>query len=309
MYARLPREMLAAVTRSLNVPVGTNVIVEALNYASAQLAGYYSWPWLLSEATWTFKTPITGSGDMASSGIFTVDGSITDPGSSISYVNQNWRLLVGQHDYPIMTANAGQFVIDTTKNSPVVVSNATFRLFQACVTMPADFRPGSDFACYNTTMRYRIRHVNRMSFERHWQAYKQMSTNTSLVFSDIEPFYDDAPPGSWKHRLQFCPPPAPTTQVRVAYQRVPNVIDPVANAPTEWPQGYDEALELLAIGRIGEMTGDSAAMMAAARAKGLIRQLRGAVATAVVDDTPIQNTSFGGASWEQDGLSVLPRET
>lgn len=308
MYARLPREMLASVTRSLNVPVGTNVIVEALNYASMQLAGYYSWPWFLSEATTTFRPPVTGIGTINST---TLPGrvtysSISDPLAN-TYVNENWRVMFGQHDYPVLLDTGTYLSFDTTKVTPVDVTAQPFRLFQSSIRMPDDFRQGSDFACYNTTLRYRIRHVNRMSFERHWQAYKQMATNTALVFADAEPFYD-ASNARWVDRIQLCPPPAAVTQIRIAYQKTPAQIDLVTNAPTEWPEGYDEVIELLALGRIGESTGDGAAVMAARRATGLIRQLRGAIATAVVDDTPIQNTSFGGASWEDGGLSVLPRE-
>ncbi len=308
MHARLPREMLAAVTRDLNVPVGTNVIVEALNYASMQLAGYYSWPWLLSEATTTFRPPLTGTGTIANSttpGRATIS-SITDPAFDV-YVNENWRIMFGQHDYPVLTATPSYVTFNTDKVYPVDQAAQPFRLFQSSIRMPADFRQGSDFACYNTTLRYRIRHVNRMSFERHWQAYKQMATNTALVFADMEPFYDTSN-NRWVDRIQLCPPPASVTQIRIAYQRTPNPIDLVTNAPTEWPEGYDEVIELLALGRIGEKTGDQGAVIAARRATGLIRQLRGAIATAVVDDTPIQNTSFGGASWEEGGLSVLPRE-
>lgn len=307
MFARLPREMLASVARDLNVSVGTNVIIEALDYASVQLAGYYSWPWLLSEATYTFRAPLTGTGTLGLDNVFTIsDISTVD---DYGYVNENWRLVIGLHDYPVKTCLPGVITLDTSKVSVVPVTDASFRLFQAALTMPADFRPGSDFTAYNTTLRYRVKHLNRIAFEKHWQAYKMMSSNVSLAYTDIEPFYDNGLVPAWRYRIQFCPPPVGDTQIRISYQRMPNRIDVVTNAPTEWPTGYDEIIELLALGRIGEKNGDAGAVVAARRAQGLIRQLRGAVATAVIDETPVQNSGYGQASFEEGGLSVLPRET
>jgi hypothetical protein len=297
--------MIAAVTRDLRVPVGNNVILEALNYASQQLAGYYAWPWFLSEATWTFRAPLTGTCTVSSTGVFTIV-SISDP-DYYSYIDRNWRIMIGISDYPIASIEPGEISADSSKVGPVASATPVdFTLFHAGLTMPADYRPGTDFACYHTTLRYRIRHVNRMAFERHWQAYKQMSSQTSLVYSEREPFYDAIQ--GWRHQLQFCPPPAGGTQVRISYQRRPSDINPVTNLPIEWPVGYDEVIELLALGRIGQKTGDLVAVNAAKRAQGLVRQLRGAVATAIIDETPQQGSGFSGASWEQDGLSVLPRE-
>jgi len=307
MYARLPREMLAAVTRDLNVPVGTNTIAEALEYASAQLAGYYSWPWFLSEFTYAFRQSITGTCTLSGGTILELV-TYDDPGSSMDFVDQNWRIQIGMSDYRIKYTDQGAIGIDYSKNRGVPIGTATaFKLFHAGLSLPTDYRVGSDFACYHTSLRYRIKHVSRMAFERYWQSYKQMQSNTSLVFADADPYYSDGQ--GWRHHLQFCPPPAANTEVRVSYQRMPTAIDFENNTPTEWPLGYDEVLELLALGRLAQKTGDAMAMNSAKRAQGLIRQLRGAVATAVMDDTPQTNASFGGASWEQEGLSVLPRET
>lgn len=307
MKARLPREMLAAVTRKLSVSVGLNTIVEALNYASAQLAGYYAWPWLVSEITYTFPAAVTGQCMVNDDGTI----EVFDPSDAnfTSYVDQNWRILVGTADYPILSGAQSLMTVDMEKVVPITTTaRVNCTLFQSSVTMPADFMPGKDITAYNTTMRYRIRHINRQAFERQWQSYKQMYSNMPLSFADREPFYDSTPPGRWKYQLQFCPRPVANTQIRVTYLRFPKAIDLTTNAPTEWPQGYDEVIELLAAGRIGEEHGDAKAILGAKRAKGLIRQLRGGVATAVIDDTPEQNAPYGGASWEQDGMAVLPRE-
>ena len=304
MAGRLPKEMLSSIVRRLSVPAGTGQILEALNFANKHLAAYYAWPWFLSEMTWTFRAPVTGLATVATNGTITFT-SVSDADCG-TYVDQNWRISIGPHDYPIQMASGGGAEYDETKARPVEITTPTaFIMFHAGLTMPADFMPGSDISCYNTTMRYRVRHVNRMAFERHWQSYKQMTSNIPLVFADREPLYDGT---KWIYQLQFCPRPAANTQVRVAYYRTPTAISLTTNAPTEWPDGFDEVLELIAAGRLGEELGDPAAVAGARRAKGLIRQLRGSVATAVMDETPMQNAPFGGASWEEDGLSVLPRE-
>ncbi len=306
MAGRLPREMLASVVRRLSVPAGTGEILEALNYANQHLAAYYAWPWFLSEMTWTFRAPVTGKATISSSGSATL-ASMSD-GSADTYVDKNWRLQIGMHDYPVESISGNVATVDATKVRPLDVTTAAdYLLFHAGLTMPDDFAPGRDIACYNTTMRYRIRHVNRMSFERHWQAYKQMTSNIPLLFSDREPLYDAA--NGWRYQLQFCPRPASGTQVRVSYYRKPSPVNLTTNEPLEWPEGFDEAVELIATGRLAESLGDARAMAGARRAKGLIRQLRGSVVTAVMDETPMQNAPFGGAAWEEDGLSVLPRET
>lgn len=304
MFARKPKEMLAAVTRDLSVPVGTNVIIEALSYASEQLAGYYTWPWFQSEMTWTFRNSVTGMCTITESGVATFQ-SISDVNVG-AYADRNWRLIIGLHDYPILTVTGAGATLDFNKIRPYPLAVSTpFRLAHTSLTLPEDFRPGSDFACYNTTLRYRIPHVPRLVFERYWQSYKQMISNTALVCTDQEPLYDGEI--GWRNMIQFCPAPVGGTQVRIAYQRSPTALDFVNNKTTEWPRGYDEVLELLALGRIGEKTGDTKAIMGSRRAKGLIRQLRGSVATAVVDNAPLQNTSFGGAYWEGEMGSVLPR--
>ena len=306
MAGRLPREMLASIVRRLSVTVGTGEIVEALNFANQHLASYYSWPWFLSEMTWTFRAPVTGTATVTSAGTVT----LTDPSDPnfADYVDRNWRIQIGTYDYPVDEIIGDTITVDSTKVRPIAVTTATnFVLFHAGLTMPPDFQPGRDIACYNTTMRYRVRHVNRMAFERHWQSYKQMTSNIPLLFSDREPFYDSGAK-AWRYQLQFCPRPASGTQVRISYYRRPSVVDLTTNAPMEWPEGFDEVLELVAAGRLAEANGDQKAMLGARRAKGLIRQLRGSVATAVMDETPMQNAPFGGAAWEEDGLSVLPRE-
>lgn len=305
MKARLPREMLAAVTRGLSVSVGLNVIVEALNYASEQLAGYYAWPWFMSETTWTFRAPVTGTCTVSNGTITVVTSS---DASFYTYVTKLWRIAIGQFDYPVSAVAAGQVTLDTTKTKALdVATAANFTLFEAGMPMPADFMPGHDLTCYNTGQRYRVRHIGRSGFERHWQAYKGMASNMPLVYADREPYYDTNA-AAWVSALQFCPRLSVGTQVRISYQRSPVALDFATNAPSEWPKGYDEVLELLALGRLGELYSDSQAVIAGKRAKGLIRQLRGIVATAVRDDTPDQHTPYGGASWESDGLSVLPRE-
>ena len=304
MKARLPREMVAAVQRGLSVPVGTGEVVAALNYASEQLAGYYAWPWFLSEFTWTFHASVTGTCTVSGATVTILTAS---DAAYATYVDKNWRIQIGQHDYPVDTVGGGEVGLDVNKVSPIEVgSAATYVLFHAGLTLPSDYKPGSDIACYSTTMRYRLRHLNRMSFERHWHAYKQMASNMPMIYCEREPFYDLVL--GWRYQLQFCPKPVAGTQVRVTYYRAPQAIDLVANHATEWPTGYDEVLELLALGRLAELKGDSRAMLGAKRAKGLIRQLRGKVATAIMDETPQQNAPYGGASWEEGGLSVLPRE-
>jgi len=296
--------MVAAVQRGLSVPVGTGEIVAALNYANEHLAGYYSWPWFLSEMTWTFRAPVTGTLNILD-GDVTLE-SVSDAGWT-NYVDLNWRLQVGVHDYPIAGLSGAALLLDTAKTRPIDVGAGTnYVLFHAALTLPEDFSPGKDIACYNTTMRYRVRHMNRMAFERHWQSYKQMASNIPMIFCEQEPLFDAVL--GWRHLLQFCPRPTSGTQVRIAYYRSPKPVDLVTNKATEWPRGYDEVLELLALGRLAELKGDQRAMLAAKRATGLIRQLRGSVATAIVDDTPQQNAPYGGASWEEGGLSVLPRE-
>lgn len=305
MQARLPREMVAAVQRGLSTPVGNGEIVAALNYASSHLADYYAWPWFLSEMTWTFRAPVTGTCSIVD-GDVTLE-SVSDAGWT-NYVDLNWRLQVGQHDYPIDAVSGGTVLFDTSKVRPIDVGTGTnYVLFHAALTLPADFKPGKDIACYNTTMRYRVRHMNRMAFERHWQAYKQMASNFPLVYCEREPLYDAVL--GWRYQLQFCPRPVSGTQVKVAYYRSPEPVNLATNAPTEWPTGYDEILELLALGRLGELMGDMRAVLAGKRATGLIRQMRGMVATAVMDETPQQNAPYGAASWEEGGLSVLPRES
>lgn len=305
MDARLPREMLAAVVRDLSVPVSPAVVVEALNYASAQLAGYYAWPWFLSEMTWTFPAPITGTATATGTQVTLVSTS-----GSTSSVDKNWRVQIGTYDYPVDTLLGSVINVDISKTRIYPVADpAAYTLYQSSLTMPPDFIPGKDITCYNTQMRYRVRHVSRQAFERHWQSYKQMASNMPIIYTEREPFLDTSPGGGWRHQLQFCPRMTSNTQVRIAYYRNPAPIDPVDNQPSEWPTGYDEVIELLALGRLGEKLGDKQAMLGGRRAQGLIRQLRGGVATAAMDSTPQQNSPFGEAFWEQGGLSVLPRES
>lgn len=303
MSRRTPRQMVAKIARVIGDGVVPPLdILDALNDAHRQVNGFYFWPWSIGEVNYTFGAEITGTATASAQTvtIVTPDPFTGDPGPS-------WRVFIGERDYVVRSYFGQALTVESGTGRIETVSTATPFVLRRCgFLLPADYQPRTEVVVWDTSLRKPIPHVSRLHFERLWMEARGTIGASTRAYADAEPYYDDAAK-LWYYQIQFVPPPEEGTQFRVVYTKTPAMLSLLGDAPPYWPDGFDEAIELIATRRLGEQLGYEKAVRAGRRAEGLLHQLRRQIADSNVVHAPTYGlgadpgmSGFPLTDWEFD---------
>ncbi len=300
MSRRTVQAMIASVQRALsanNVPLGD--IHKAINTAYKDTSSAWDWPWLYAEWNVLIPPPYTTGTISIANGTASVVGVATvwDP----TWVGRRIRFGGNNVDYIILNIiNPTMLTLAQPVNLGANLVGSAYRMWQQEYLMPLDFDPGNDIFLGQPTLRYRIKHIPRYSFEQQGIVLKQLFTSIQMFYTDSG---CDEATGAYK--IQFMPPVSQVGEYRLVYRKRPDDLS-IPTQVTAIPEGYDEVLELIAESRLRieyNLPAPEGPMM---RAQAKLKMLRRMISAAMIDNQPLVHGAMSDSSISQWGLMIGP---